>query len=47
MDTELGGLTAIFTEFYYWVTVGLMFLIHVGFLVWKFGQVRPAGQGPY
>ena len=40
MDNELTALTVIFTEFYYWVTVVMMFLIHVGFfvvfLVWKF-----------
>ena len=32
MTDQLGALTVIFTEFYYWVTVVLMFLIHVGFL---------------
>ena len=31
MDNELSALSVIFTEFYYWVTVVLMFLIHVGF----------------
>ncbi len=32
MDTEFGALNVLFTEFYYWVTVVVMFLIHVGFL---------------
>jgi ammonium transporter, Amt family len=27
MDTDIGALTIIFSEFYYWVTVPLMFLI--------------------
>ncbi len=31
MDTDVGALTIIFTEFYYWITVALMFLIHIGF----------------
>jgi hypothetical protein len=31
MDTDIGALTTVFTEFYYWITVALMFLIHVGF----------------
>jgi hypothetical protein len=30
MDNELTALGIIFTEFYYWVTVVFMFLIHVG-----------------
>ena len=29
MTDQLGALTTIFTEFYYWITVVLMFLIHV------------------
>ena len=40
MDNELGGLTVIFTEFYYWVTVVLMFLIHVGFCLYEVGCAR-------
>ena len=31
MDSDIGALTVIFTEFYYWVTVVFMFLIHVDF----------------
>ena len=31
MDTDIGALIVIFTEFYYWVTIPLMVLIHVGF----------------
>ena len=40
MDTELSALTIIFTEFYYWVTVVLMFLIHVGFCLYEVGVSR-------
>ena len=31
MDSDIGALTIIFTEFYYWITVVIMFLIHIGF----------------
>ena len=31
MENELTTIGIVFTEFYYWVTVPLMFLIHVGF----------------
>ena len=40
MDNELSSLTVIFTEFYYWVTVVFMFLIHVGFCVYEVGVSR-------
>ncbi len=40
MDTEIGALTTIFTEFYYWLTVALMFLIHVGFCLYEVGASR-------
>ena len=40
MDNELSALTTIFTEFYYWVTVVLMFLIHVGFCMYEVGVSR-------
>ena len=30
----------IFTEFYYWVTVVFMFLIHVGFCLYEVGVSR-------
>ncbi len=40
MDTELGALSAIFFEFYYWLTVVLMFLIHVGFCMYEVGASR-------
>ena len=40
MDTDIGALTIIFTEFYYWVTVALMFLIHAGFCVYEVGASR-------
>ena len=33
MSGQLDSLVVIFTEFYYWVTVVMMFLIHVGFCV--------------
>lgn len=40
MDNELTSLVTIFTEFYYWVTVVLMFLIHVGFCMYEVGVSR-------
>ena len=40
MDTDIAALTTVFTEFYYWVTVALMFLIHVGFCMYEVGASR-------
>ena len=40
MDNELSSLVVIFTEFYYWVTVVFMFLIHVGFTLYEVGVSR-------
>ena len=40
MDTQIGALTTIFTEFYYWITIPLMFLIHVGFCMYEVGVSR-------
>jgi Amt family ammonium transporter len=40
MDTDIGALTTVFTEFYYWITVALMFLIHVGFCMYEVGASR-------
>ena len=40
MDNELTALGIIFTEFYYWVTVVFMFLIHVGFCMYEVGASR-------
>ena len=40
MDNELSALTVIFTEFYYWITIPLMFLIHVGFCMYEVGASR-------
>ena len=40
MDNELTALGIIFTEFYYWVTVVFMFLIHVGFCMYEVGATR-------
>lgn len=40
MDDELTALSTIFTEFYYWVTVFLMFFIHVGFVIYEVGVTR-------
>jgi Amt family ammonium transporter len=37
---ELSSLTIIFTEFYYWVTVVFMFLIHLGFMMYESGVAR-------
>jgi ammonia channel protein AmtB len=40
MDTQINAITTVFTEFYYWVTVPLMFLIHVGFCMYEVGASR-------
>ena len=40
MDNELSSLSVIFTEFYYWITVVLMFFIHVGFCMYEVGVSR-------
>jgi ammonium transporter, Amt family len=40
MDDQLGALTTIFTEIYYWITVVFMFLIHVGFCMYEVGASR-------
>jgi Amt family ammonium transporter len=40
MTDQLAALTTIFTEFYYWITVVLMFLIHVGFCMYEVGASR-------
>ncbi|MYG09789.1 MAG: ammonium transporter [Rhodobacteraceae bacterium] len=40
MGNNLDALTTIFTEFYYWLTVALMFLIHVGFCMYEVGASR-------
>ena len=40
MTDALGSLTVVFTEFYYWVSVVFMFLIHVGFCMYEVGASR-------
>ncbi|MCX7646649.1 MAG: ammonium transporter [Rhodobacteraceae bacterium] len=40
MDNQLNAITTVFTEFYYWVTVPMMFLIHVGFCMYEVGASR-------
>ena len=35
MTMEISALNEIFVEFYYWITVPLMFLIHVGFCLYE------------
>jgi ammonia channel protein AmtB len=40
METEIAALTTVFTEFYYWLTVALMFLIHIGFCMYEVGASR-------
>ena len=40
MSDNLSSLTVIFTEFYYWMTVVIMFLIHVGFCMYEVGASR-------
>ena len=40
MEGNLNALTSIFTETYYWLTVVIMFLIHVGFCTYEVGVSR-------
>ena len=40
MGSNLDAVTTVFTEFYYWLTVALMFLIHVGFCMYEVGASR-------
>ncbi|MBD1203408.1 MAG: ammonium transporter [Rhodobacteraceae bacterium] len=40
MGDNVSTLNVIFTEFYYWVTVVFMFLIHVGFCMYEVGASR-------
>ena len=40
MDTDIGALTVIFTELYYWITVVFMFLIHIGFCMYEVSASR-------
>ena len=40
MTDQLSALTTVFTEFYYWITVVLMFLIHAGFCMYELGASR-------
>lgn len=40
MGDNLSALTTVFTEFYYWVTVVLMFFIHIGFVMYEVGASR-------
>jgi ammonia channel protein AmtB len=40
MADNLSALTTLFTEFYYWVTVVIMFLIHAGFCMYEVGASR-------
>ena len=40
MSDPTGSLTVIFTEFYYWITVVLMFLIHIGFCMYEVSASR-------
>ncbi len=39
-QAQLDALVVIFTEFYYWLTVAIMFLIHVGFCMYEVGASR-------
>src|SRR5690606_38320381 len=40
MTESLDALIVIFTEFYYWLTVVLLFMIHVGFCMYEVGVSR-------
>src|SRR5688572_25483158 len=40
MGTNIDATITIFTEFYYWVTIVFMFLIHIGFCLYEVGASR-------
>ncbi len=40
MGTEIGAINILLTEFYYWVAIVFMFLIHVGFCVYEVAVSR-------
>ena len=40
MDSNIAALTTIFIEFYFWVAIVIMFLIHVGFCMYEVGAAR-------
>jgi Amt family ammonium transporter len=40
VEEQLEALTTIFSEFYYWVTIAVMFLIHAGFMLYEAGTAR-------
>ena len=40
MGTNIDAVITIFTEFYYWVTIVFMFLIHIGFCLYETGVSR-------
>ena len=40
MEGNLNALTTVFIETYYWLTVVIMFLIHVGFCTYEVGVSR-------
>lgn len=40
MGSDIDAVITVFTEFYYWLTVALMFLIHVGFCMYEVGASR-------
>ena len=40
MEGNLNAVTTIFTEFYYWATIPLMFFIHIGFCMYEVGASR-------
>ncbi len=40
MGDNISSINVLFTEFYYWVTVVFMFLIHVGFCMYEVGASR-------
>ena len=40
MGSNIDAIITVFTEFYYWVTVVFMFLIHVGFCMYEVGASR-------
>ena len=40
VEGNLNALTTVFTEFYYWATIPLMFFIHIGFCMYEVGASR-------
>jgi len=45
MENNLDAMVAMSSEFYYWMTVVFIFLVHTGFCVYEMGAGRRANRG--